>query len=92
MFSGIVKSYCGSNLLKDIVEHPFNVELASDTLNIENFKFYIQQDAFFIADYVRTVLIIASKMESCNNIVPLIEVAQGGIEIIRVLCEYYFAV
>ncbi|WP_407511570.1 hypothetical protein [Wolbachia endosymbiont of Trichogramma kaykai] len=25
------------------------------------------------------MLIIASKMESCNNIVPLIEVAQGGI-------------
>ncbi|WP_353280662.1 hypothetical protein [Wolbachia endosymbiont (group B) of Cyclophora punctaria] len=92
MFSGIIKSYYGSNLLKDIIEHPFNVELANNTLNIENFKFYIQQDAFFVADYVRTVLIIASKMESCNNIVPLIEVAQGGIEIIRVLCDHYFAV
>lgn len=92
MFSGIIKSYYGSNLLKDIIEHPFNVELANNTLNIENFKFYIQQDAFFVADYVRTVLSIASKMESCNNIVPLIEVAQGGIEIIRVLCDHYFAV
>ena len=92
MFSGIIKSYYGSNLLKDIIEHPFNVELANNTLNIENFKFYIQQDAFFVADYVRTVLIIASKMESCNNIVPLIEVAQGGIEIIRVLYNHYFAV
>lgn len=92
MFSGIIKSYYGSSLLKDIIEHPFNVELANNTLNIENFKFYIQQDAFFVADYVRTVLIIASKMESCNNIVPLIEVAQGGIEIIRVLCDHYFAV
>lgn len=92
MFSGIIKSYYGSNLLKDIIEHPFNIELADNTLNIENFKFYIQQDAFFVADYVRTVLIIASKMESCNNIVPLIEVAQGGIEVIRVLCDHYFAV
>ncbi|WP_341815751.1 hypothetical protein [Wolbachia endosymbiont (group B) of Idaea biselata] len=68
MFSGIIKSYYGSNLLKDIIEHPFNVELANNTLNIENFKFYIQQDAFFVADYVRTVLIIASKMESCKNL------------------------
>ncbi|MFL3876238.1 hypothetical protein wTkk_000147 [Wolbachia endosymbiont of Trichogramma kaykai] len=39
MFSGIVKSYYWSNLLKDIIEHPFNVELASNTLNIENSGF-----------------------------------------------------
>lgn len=92
MFSGIIKSYYGSNLLKDIIEHPFNVELVNNTLNIENFKFYIQQDAFFLADYVRTVLMIASKMESCNNIVPLIGVAKGGIEIMRVLYDHYFTV
>ncbi|WP_264377243.1 TenA family protein [Wolbachia endosymbiont (group B) of Ochlodes sylvanus] len=92
MFSGIIKSYYGSNLLKDIIEHPFNVELANNTLNIENFKFYIQQDAFFLADYVRTVLMIASKMESCNNIVPFIEVAKGVVEIMKVLYNYYFAV
>lgn len=92
MFSGIIKSYYGSNLLKDIIEHPFNVELANNTLNIENFKFYIQQDAFFLADYVRTVLMIASKMESCNNIVPFIEVAKGVVEIIKVLYNHYFAV
>lgn len=92
MFSGIIKSYYGSNLLKDIIEHSFNVELANNTLNIENFKFYIQQDAFFLADYVRTVLITASKMESCNNIVPLIGVAKGGIEIMRVLYDHYFTV
>lgn len=92
MFSGIIKSCYGSNLLKDIIEHPFNVKLANNTLNIENFKFYIQQDAFFVADYIRTVLIITSKMESCNNIAPLIEVAQGGIKIMRVLYDHYFAV
>lgn len=92
MFSGIIKSYYGSNLLKDIIEHPFNVELANNTLNIENFKFYIQQDAFFLADYIRTVLMIASKMESCNNIVPFIEVAKGVIEIMKVLYNHYFAV
>ncbi|WP_265022543.1 TenA family protein [Wolbachia endosymbiont (group B) of Ischnura elegans] len=92
MFSGIIKSYYGSNLLKDIIEHPFNVELANNTLNIENFKFYIQQDALFLADYVRTVLMIASKMESCNNIVPFIEVAKGVVEIMKVLYNHYFAV
>lgn len=92
VFSGIIKSYYGSNLLKDIIEHPFNVELANNTLNIESFKFYIQQDALFLNDYIRTVLITASKVEDYNNITPLIGVAQGAIAIMRVLYNHYFAV
>lgn len=92
MFSNIVRSCYGSNLLKDIIDHPFNVELANNTLNIESFKFYIQQDAFFVADYVRTALIVGSKMESCNNISLLIRVAQGGIATVSILYNYYFAV
>ncbi|WP_410541666.1 hypothetical protein [Wolbachia endosymbiont (group A) of Apotomis capreana] len=48
MFSGIIRSCYGSNLLKDIIEHPFNVELANNTLNIENFKFYAQQKTLFL--------------------------------------------
>ncbi|WP_225536229.1 TenA family protein [Wolbachia endosymbiont of Mansonella ozzardi] len=92
VFSGIIKSYYGSNLLKDMIEHPFNVELANNTLSIESFKFYVQQDALFLSDYIRTVLITTSKVENCNNITPLIEVAQGAMAIMRVLYNHYFAV
>lgn len=92
MFSGIIKSYYGSNLLKDMIEHPFNVGLANNALSIESFKFYIQQDALFLGDYIRTVLITASRVEDCSNITLLIEVAQGAIAIRRILYNHYFAV
>ncbi len=50
VFSGIIKSCYGSNLLKDIIKHPFNVELASNTLSIESFRFYIQQGTLLLSD------------------------------------------
>ncbi|MDX5507061.1 MAG: hypothetical protein O7149_00325 [Wolbachia endosymbiont of Hylaeus sinuatus] len=55
MFSGIIRSCYGSNLLKDIIEHPFNVELANNTLNIENFKFYAQQKTLFLEPVLKGV-------------------------------------
>jgi thiaminase/transcriptional activator TenA len=79
MFSNIIKSCYGSNLLRDIVNHPFNVELMNGTLNIERFKFYIQQDALFLDDYIRTILTIASRIEDHNDVIPLAKVAQGSI-------------
>ncbi|MGL9725552.1 MAG: hypothetical protein ACR5KV_02335 [Wolbachia sp.] len=59
----------------DITNHPFNIELMNGTLNIESFKFYIQQDVLFLDDYIRTILIIASKIEDHDNIIPLAKVA-----------------
>ncbi|WP_237350114.1 TenA family protein [Wolbachia endosymbiont of Cylisticus convexus] len=78
--------------MRDVANHPFNVELMDGTLNIESFKFYIQQDALFLDGYIRTILIIASKVEDLSNIIPLIEVAQGAIAIVRVLYKHYFTV
>lgn len=89
MFSDIIVSCYGSNLLREMVEHPFNIELMNNTLNIESFKFYIQQDTLFLDDYIRALLIIASKVE---DIVQLVEVARGTIAISRVLYEHYFTV
>lgn len=92
MFSGIIKSCYGSNLLKELVDHPFNTELVNNTLNIESFKFYIQQDMLFTDEYNRAVLIIASRIEDNNNIMPLIRVAQAGVAFKKVLQDHYFNV
>lgn len=46
----------------------------------------------FLGDYIRTVLITASRVEDCSNITLLIEVAQGAIAIKRILYNHYFAV
>ncbi|TVS92553.1 TenA family transcriptional regulator [Wolbachia pipientis] len=90
MFSGIIRSCYGSNLLKDIIEHPFNVKLANNTLNVENFKFYAQQKTLFLGDYIRTTLITASRMEDYSSITSLTEVAQRVVTVNRVLYDYYF--
>ncbi|WCR58160.1 TenA family protein [Wolbachia endosymbiont of Ctenocephalides felis wCfeJ] len=92
MFSGIIRSCYGSSLLRDIAQHPFNVELMNNTLNIESFKFYIQQDALFLDDYVRTMLIIASRMEDYNNVILLAKVAQGTITANKFLYNHYFTI
>ncbi|WP_395462993.1 TenA family protein [Wolbachia endosymbiont of Cantharis cryptica] len=64
----------------------------NDTLNIGSFKFYIQQDALFLDDYVRTILIIASRIENYNNVIPLAKVAQGSIAANRFLYDHYFTI
>ncbi|WP_395460926.1 TenA family protein [Wolbachia endosymbiont (group B) of Ablattaria laevigata] len=92
MFSNIIKNCYGSNLLRDLTNHPFNVELMEGTLNIENFKFYIQQDTLFLDDYIRTILIIASRIEDCSNVIPLAKVAQGSIAVNKFLCDHYFTI
>lgn len=92
MFSNIINSCYGSNLLREIANHPFNIELMNGTLNIESFKFYIQQDVLFLDDYTRTILIIASRIEDHNNVIPLAKVAQGSIAISRFLRHHYFII
>ncbi|WP_341807856.1 TenA family transcriptional regulator [Wolbachia endosymbiont (group E) of Neria commutata] len=64
----------------------------NNTLNIESFKFYIQQDALFLDDYIRTMLIVASRMEDYHNVISLVEVAQGSITVSRFLHNHYFTI
>lgn len=92
MFSNIIRNCYGSNLLRDLTNHPFNVELMKGALNIENFKFYIQQDSLFLDDYIRTMLIVASRMENCNDVISLAKVAQGSIAINKFLYDHYFTI
>ncbi|MDM8334933.1 thiaminase II/PqqC family protein [Wolbachia pipientis] len=76
--------------MRCIVNHPFNVELINDTLNIESFKFYIQRDALFLDDYVRTTLITVSRMKDYDNIILLTKVAQWSIAANKFLYNRYF--
>ncbi|QIT35828.1 TENA/THI-4 family domain protein [Wolbachia endosymbiont of Brugia pahangi] len=39
----------------------------NNTLNIESFKFCIQQDVLFLDDYVRIVLVMASRIENYDT-------------------------
>lgn len=44
-----------------IVKHPFNQELMQGTLDTKKFNYYIEQDLYFLSDYVRVLNLIASR-------------------------------
>lgn len=92
MFSGIVRSCYGSNLLRNIIEHPFNVALMNNTLSTESFKFYIQQGILFLESYIRTVLIVASKIED-HNIITLLymmQVVEGSLLSVLISLIFFY--
>lgn len=41
--------------------HPFNAELASGTLAIDKFAYYIEQDTLYLRDFARALAIIAAR-------------------------------
>ena len=62
----------------------------NNTLDIESFKFYVQQDILFADEYIRAILITASRVEDHNNIMPLVNVAQGTVAFRKILHDQYF--
>lgn len=44
-----------SDLIEEIKEHPFNVELINNTLDYEKFKIYLQQDFLYLVDCTRAL-------------------------------------
>jgi len=46
-----------------ILNHPFNVELATGELPLEKFVFYIQQDALYLAEFSRALAIAAGRLD-----------------------------
>jgi len=51
-----------SDLMHAILHHPFNQALAAGTLPERLFAFYLEQDAMYLADYSRTLAIIAKRL------------------------------
>src|SRR3989304_4338767 len=44
--------------------HPFLRELAAGTLALEKFRFFLEQDIFYLVDYVRCLAMGAAKSEN----------------------------
>lgn len=78
-----------SDLIKEIKEHPFNVELINNTLDYEKFKFYLQQDFLYLVDCTRALLIIAAKVDDIEIMSSLANVARGTFGV-REQCGKYF--
>ena len=70
---------------KEIINHPFNIELAKGTLAEEKFRFYVRQDIHYIGEYSRALAALASKAPSHEELTEFISFAKEGLEIERAL-------
>jgi len=67
-------------LLNKILNHPFNIELATGELPNEKFIFYIQQDALYLAEFSRALAITAGRLSSNAHTQQLIQFSIDAIK------------
>lgn len=79
-----------SPVYQAIIEHPFNQELAAGTLARDRFKFYIQQDALYLADFGRALAVMGSRADSPARTLDFLHFAQGAVAVERALHMEYF--
>ncbi|MCF7828885.1 MAG: TenA family protein, partial [Candidatus Marinimicrobia bacterium] len=78
------------DIYQSILEHPFITELTRGELDLEIFKFYLQQDALYLEDFSRALAITGARAEEPKELQQFIEFAQGAIVTERALHESYF--
>lgn len=77
-------------IYNDITAMPFITELANGTLDVEKFKFYLQQDAHYLEYFARSLAIISAKAQDVNVMLDFIRFSEGAIVVERSLHDSYF--
>ena len=77
-------------LYDKILDMPFNQELMEGTLDLEKFKFYMAQDAYYLGEFGKTLATLAGKFNDLNHVLAFTEFAGGAIVVERALHESYF--
>jgi thiaminase/transcriptional activator TenA len=76
--------------LREAIHHlPFNTELAAGTLAPERFRFYILQDALYLAQYSRVLSLAAAKAPKTTSAQIFGHSALGAIAVEERLHEHY---
>jgi thiaminase/transcriptional activator TenA len=76
--------------LRAAIHHlPFNTELAAGTLAPERFRFYIMQDALYLAQYSRVLSLAAAKAPDTGTSQVFAHSALGAIAVEQRLHEHY---
>src|SRR5262245_52704711 len=68
---------------------PFNTELAAGTLAPERFRFYIMQDALYLAQYSRVLALAAAKAPDTATLQIFGNSALGAVAVEQRLHEHY---
>lgn len=77
-------------IYQQILDHPFNQELAAGSLSRQRFQFYLQQDALYLTDFARALALIGARSEGAERVVSFLNFALGAIVAERSLHESYF--
>lgn len=77
-------------LYDKIIQMPFNQELMKGTLELEKFKFYMAQDAYYLGEFGKALSMISSRMKSTEHVLAFSQFASGAIVVERALHEGYF--
>lgn len=78
-------------LRRRIREMPFNAELAAGTLGLDRFRFYMLQDALYLAEYARALAIAGARSPDADAVARFTRCAEGAIVVERALHEGFFA-
>jgi len=63
----------------EIINHPFNRELANGTLSRLKFNFYMEQDSYYLIEFAKALATIAGKAPSASLIHNLLNFSQGAL-------------
>ena len=51
-----------SDLVRDACYHPFNLAIMDGSLEVENFKYFIAQDYYYLGDFAKSLKVISEKI------------------------------
>lgn len=78
------------SIYRNILAHPFLTGLGDGTLDIDSFRFYIVEDAYYLTEFARALSVTASKAPKDEWIAAFNRDAIGSLEAERALHESYF--
>lgn len=80
-----------TGIYNKILTMPFLTELIAGSLQLEKFKFYIEQDSNYLEKFGRTLSLIAARAHHTSHVLDFIRFAEGAIVVENALHAGYFA-
>ena len=77
-------------IYRSILTHPFIKGLTDGSLDKENFKFYIVQDALYLREFAKSLSIAAAKSPVEDWIIMFNEHSAGALKVERTLHDSFF--
>ena len=76
-------------IFQKIIQHPFIAELITGTLPPETFRFYIQQDSLYLAEYKKILSMVGVKCRDMQDTQFYLESATGIIHVENALHQLF---